>query len=241
MRMPAPNIRLVNSAVVPDLENQNVRLVNSAVVPDLEKECNHRIANHLMLLVGTAQSRAMAIGRGPKMLPSESVRELLQDIAAKIVGVAHLHRKLSEHGDRGPVDLGNYLNESCMVLVSSLGLGGRLGIVQRLDADCRVTTEQAQAIVMIANEVIMNAMKHAHPTGMPVQIHLGCRRTRLTSITVEIEDDGVGLPEGFDWKTSGGMGFALIRSLASSIGAVVTVESDSLGTTLRLEVPRSAG
>src|SRR5215469_14216721 len=153
----------------------SIRVANSAVVLDLEKECNHRIANHLMLLVGTVQRQALAIRCGPRTLTVETVNDLLRDIAGKIVSVAHLHRKLSEHAGSSDVDLGKYLIESCQVLVTSLDLAGRVGIAQHLDADCIVTAEQAQAVALIANEVIMNAVKHAHPTGMPVQVHLGCR------------------------------------------------------------------
>ena len=49
---------------------------------------------------------------------------------------------------------------------------------------------------------------------------------------MEMEDDGVGLPERFDPMTAGGMGFVLIRSLAASLGAKV-VRFDSLGSCFR--------
>jgi two-component sensor histidine kinase len=87
------------------------------------------------------------------------------------------------------------------------------------------------------NEVLMNAVKHAHPTGIPVQMRLACRRLGKTGLEIEIEDDGIGLPENFDHKSGGGVGFTLIRALANTLNATLTVESDSLGTSFRMAVP----
>jgi two-component sensor histidine kinase len=80
----------------------------------------------------------------------------------------------------------------------------------------------------------MNAVKHAHPTGIPVQITLVCDRNSQGNLAIEISDDGVGLPENFDVEKAGGVGFRLIRSLADRLRANLTVESDSLGLTFRL-------
>jgi two-component sensor histidine kinase len=54
---------------------------------------------------------------------------------------------------------------------------------------------------------------------------------------VTIRDDGVGLPEGFDPSTSGGLGLRLIRSLATQIGATAKFENVPLGMRFTLTVP----
>jgi two-component sensor histidine kinase len=124
--------------------------------------------------------------------------------------------------------------------VSSLGLSARARVVHRLDNDCAASPDQAQAIGLILSEVVMNAVKHAHPTGIPVQISISCRKLEGGALAIEIGDDGVGLPEGFDWKKGGGVGFLLIRSLAKKLGAELYVESDALGSIFMLTVPAAA-
>ncbi len=83
----------------------------------------------------------------------------------------------------------------------------------------------------------MNAVKHAHPTGVPVQITLACHRDSRGCLRIELGDDGVGLPEGFDAGKAEGVGFRLIRSLADKLDAALSIESDSLGLTFYLTLP----
>jgi len=207
---------------------------------DLLKEANHRIANHLSLVASMVQMQMSALARGPAMLPRADVLAMLHETVGKIVGIGHLHRRLAHQPHCAQIDLGNYLIESCSALVASLSLAGRVSIVQRLSTACSVTPEQAQAIGLIVGEIVMNAVKHAHPAGLSVQISLGCGRSEDGGIAIDIGDDGVGLPEGFDMTRNAGVGFKLIRSLADKLGAVLEVESDSLGLNFWLKLPAHA-
>jgi two-component sensor histidine kinase len=165
---------------------------------------------------------------------------MLQETAGKIVSVSHLHRRLAEQSHSAFVDLGDYLIGVGSALVSSLSLGHRVSLVQRLTTDGRVTPEQAQQIGLLVSEIIMNAVKHAHPTGIPVQISLGCRRDEEGRLVVEIGDDGVGLPEDFDIASNGGVGFRLIRSLVQGLRADLRIESDPLGLSFLVTLPLPA-
>lgn len=204
---------------------------------DLLREANHRISNHLTLLVGMVQTQAHAVARGPETLSREAARAMLQETAGKIVSVGHLHRRLADQPHRADINLCDYLVETCSVLVSSLSLGERISLMQRLTANCLVTPEQAQQIGLMVCEIIMNAIKHAHPTGLPVQIALGCRRESDGRLTIEIGDDGVGLPEHADSSAKGGVGFRLIHSLTQALKADLRIESDSLGLTFLVTLP----
>jgi two-component sensor histidine kinase len=215
---------------------------NSAAPPDADmlREANHRIANHLSLIVGMVHAQASGVARGPATLSREQVRELLQETAGKIVSVSHLHRHLADRNETHTIELSDYLLENATSLISSLGLGSRARVVHRLEKGCSVTPDQAQAIGLVLSEIIMNAVKHAHPSGVAVQLTVACRSLPDGTMAVEIGDDGVGLPEGFDWKSGGGTGFLLIRSLVNKLDAELYVESDSLGTIFMLTLPARA-
>jgi two-component sensor histidine kinase len=86
---------------------------------------------------------------------------------------------------------------------------------------------------------VTNAIKYAHPAGVAGQIRLACRRRSNGHLTIEISDDGVGLPEGLDPMQQGHLGFRLVRSLAKQLGAAIEFRSDSLGLFFLLDVPRS--
>ncbi|HEY5239726.1 MAG TPA: sensor histidine kinase [Rhizomicrobium sp.] len=204
---------------------------------ELLREANHRISNHLSLLASLVQTQANAVSKGPETLNRETASAILRETAGKIVSIGHLHRRLAEQPHKGDINLCDYLIEACATLVSSLALSGRANLVQRLSANCNVSPEQAQQIGLMVSEIVMNAIKHAHPTGIPVQISLGCRREENGRLTIEVSDDGVGLPEDQDPSMKGGVGFRLIRSLAQSLKADLRIESDSLGLTFLITLP----
>lgn len=203
-------------------------------------EVNHRVANHLTLLANLVQSQAGAIAKGPAQYAREQVQDILREVAGKLIGVGQLHRRLIAMRPDEVIDLGDYLIESSHALVKSLALEGRIGIVHRLDARCPAKAEQVQTVALIVGEIIMNAIKHAHPTGLPVEISIYCGRNAAKRVIVEIGDDGVGLPEKFDAHRDGGTGLRLIRQLAAMIEAELDIQSDSLGTRFALTLPEDA-
>jgi two-component sensor histidine kinase len=200
-------------------------------------EANHRIANHLTLLASMVQVQVTSVAKGPLQLTRDEVHGMLREVAGKVISVGHLHRRLADRPRTDEIDLGDYLIESCHALISSLSLQAHIGLVHRLAASCPVKPEQAQPVALIVGEIIMNAVKHAHPTGIPVEISLHCGRNAKGRLVVEVEDDGIGFPENFDPKTDGGVGFKLMRVLADSLGADLDIGSDNLGTRFRLSLP----
>jgi len=204
---------------------------------ELVREANHRIANHLSMIVGMVQIQASALSHGPDVLSRATVHAILQDMAGKILSVSHLHRKLADAPHTDEIDVAAYLVESCSAMMTTLTLNGRAGLVYHLGERCLLPAEKAQTITLMVNEIVMNAVKHAHPTGLTTQISIGCGREKDGTMFVEVFDDGVGLPENFDEKTHGGVGFRLIRGLARQIGALLKIESSSLGLLFRISLP----
>jgi len=204
---------------------------------DAQRESDHRIANHLTLLASMVQVQIGRLSKGPEMLARGEAHLVLRETVSRILSVSHLHRRLSRPVRGGEIDVSDYLLESTTDIVNSLSLQNQVRIAQRLATHCDVSAEDAQVLGLFVSEVMMNAVKHAHPTGVPVQITLVCDRDARGNLVIEIGDDGVGLPENFDVGKAEGVGFRLIRSLADKLGAALTIESDSLGLTFRLVFP----
>jgi two-component sensor histidine kinase len=69
---------------------------------------------------------------------------------------------------------------------------------------------------------------------LPVKVQLRCDTNVNGSFSFDVVDDGVGFPENFDPAIDGGLGFKLMRALASGMGAELQFEHDSLGVCARL-------
>lgn len=201
------------------------------------RESNHRIANQLAMLVCNIQRQIDSIRRGSTLLPREEASAILKEAVVKIVAVAHLHRRVADLAPDGEIDLGDLMIASVDEIVAALSLDRQVHVRRKISADCFVSAERASVLVQILCEIVMNAIKYAHPTNVPLQIDLACERTHGGAIMVEIADDGVGLPEGFDEARDGGLGLKLIRTLATRIDAALQMESNELGLSYRLELP----
>jgi PAS domain S-box-containing protein len=103
--------------------------------------------------------------------------------------------------------------------------------------DCAVTSDDAAVIGLIVGEAVTNAIKFSHPTGVPGKITVHCQQDDKGRITIEVTDDGVGLPENFDPKSDGNVGFRMMRALSERLGAALVFESTSLGLGVSLRVP----
>ena len=143
--------------------------------------------------------------------------------------------------DRSPaesvVSLGGYLQYISTAIVAALSSDHVTRLQFACDPHCVVPPERALLIGSIAVELVTNAVKYAHPTGVAGEIEVGCGQGPDGTITVEVSDDGVGLPEGLDPMKADSLGLRIVRSLAAQIGARVEFEHNALGFSCVLRTP----
>ena len=83
--------------------------------------------------------------------------------------------------------------------------------VQRHGEVGRLPADVAMPLSLVLTELVQNAVEHAFPTG-PGHIHV--RATRAAgALSLQVQDDGRGLPEAFDLATSPRLGLQIVRTL----------------------------
>jgi two-component sensor histidine kinase len=211
-----------------------------APAPEIVAEANHRIANSLTLIVSMVRMQAVSVKKNPVPMTNAEIRMLLDGIAARINTIAQLHRLLSYTAADGVISLRPHLQEITDALVGALSSPEQMARVVHTGCDCMMEMRHVQPVVLILCEIFINAMKYAHPAGVPLVMMVDCSVGADGRLALTISDDGVGLPEGYDPKQVGGMGFRVMRSLAAEIGAELQMQSTHLGLTFRLSLPASA-
>jgi two-component sensor histidine kinase len=196
------------------------------------REANQRIGSNLTLIAGLIHMQSRALRES---LTPEQARSMLGEVAARIDAIAHLHRLMST-SDAPDVDISEHLRSVCDAVVGSLG-SDDFTLTYDLQT-CRARADQAGAIALIVNELVTNAIKYSHPTGVAGVITIKCRQT-VDTLALEVSDDGVGLPENFDPETGGGMGLEMVRTLRTQLNAKIEFDHDCLGLRVRLSVPVS--
>ena len=202
---------------------------------DLVAEANHRIANSLTMLSSLVRRQAFELD-GKRQFTQSEVRRILDDLRGRVDTVGRFHRMLSGPSVDGPVEIGGYLHQLASHLVASLSSTEAITLHMTCELGCRLDPDRAFYLGLIACELVTNSIKYAHPTGVHGQIQIRCRR-EPQGIVIEISDDGVGLPEGFDIEREGGTGIELMRSLAEQIGATLAFEDGWLGFRCAIHLP----
>ena len=208
-----------------------------ALVTDPVAEAHHRIANSLALLIGSVRMQAVSIKKQGDSFSNAEVRQLLDGVTARISTVSQLHRILSLSASDGAISLKPHLHDVTDALMAAFSSSEQQVRVMHSGGDCLVEMRQVQPILLILCEIFINAMKYAHPAGVPLIMTVDCEPAADGRLVLTISDDGVGLPDGFVPEQHGGMGFKVINRLAEEIGGDLQIQSTHLGLSFRLLLP----
>ena len=91
------------------------------------------------------------------------------------------------------------------------------GITLTMDIrDISLAIDTAIPLGLIINELISNSLKYAFPDGRKGEISLAIHRQDHT-ITILFKDNGVGIPQDFDWRNAKSLGLRLVVSLVEQL------------------------
>lgn len=192
----------------------------------LNREASHRIKNSLLLVASllTLQARTL---KDP-----ESQRAITEAVA-RVSTIAQVHDQLWRQPTAAAVDLHVLLADLCMHL-----RGTAPNHVLVFEAEpVTVTSDKAIPLALLVNEIVTNAFKYAYPGGAG-EVRVTLSVPEATLISLEIADQGVGLPKGFDLAgRSGSLGMRLIANLTRQLGADLKVTSGNPGTVFSISAP----
>ncbi len=94
---------------------------------------------------------------------------------------------------------------------------------------------------LLVNEMISNAFKHAFPGPQNgsacIQV---CISEMNGTLSLIVQDNGVGLPDDFDPQTTRSLGVQVIEMLVEQMEGTVLYQSrPGAGTEVRVEIPKS--
>jgi two-component sensor histidine kinase len=201
------------------------------------RETNDQIANNLALIAGLVRLQIEQAERFPEMIQAGELRALTVGLSAHIDAVARLHPDLPLAPANGTFDACPLIRGIFAELSSAYSSSGQWTFASNFSCSSILCTTQIVSISIIITELVTNAVKYAHPSGVNGTINLDVRTGSDGDLVIEVSDDGVGLPEGFNWQASPTLGLKIVRTLAADLNARLAIESDALGTIARLHVP----
>jgi two-component sensor histidine kinase len=198
-------------------------------------ESNHRIVNHLSTILALARQEAERLEAGPDTIRRAEAAAAIRNLASKIAAVSTLHRALATNAQGVDVDLAQVLGDTLQALRELYG--DRLRVRTSIDFDGEVASRQASVLALALAEIVTNAMKYAHPSGLPVEMTVMGTMASGGRLSLEIADDGVGLPDGFDPERDSGLGMKMVCYMVESVGGHLKTTSDALGLAFSITLP----
>jgi two-component system, sensor histidine kinase PdtaS len=203
------------------------------------REIHHRVKNNLQ----TISSLLRLQGR---RLASPEAKGAIEESVRRIRSIALVHEILSRDvGDDVPfVDI----VRSLVTMVEEAMVTADRPIQVTVKGDGGVLpAAMATPLAVVLNELLQNALDHAYPARLDLeadsaQVTVHIRRDDGV-LTVAVEDDGAGLPEGFELDTSMGLGLSIVRTLVTTeLSGDIGIsrgggEGDRPGTIVTLTMP----
>jgi len=191
----------------------------------LLKEVHHRIKNNIASISGLLSLRLQSIC-------NPEAAAVLQDAIGRVDSMRILYDKLLLGKGYEDISVKNYVESLADGIVALFPDSARI-IVEKSIADFPLDAKRLFPLGLIINELITNKMKYAF-----INRESGRIRISLTLIDnrvrLVLQDDGVGLPDGFNMEKAKGFGLMLVKMLSQQLGGSFSIKKDN-GTQSTLE------
>ena len=220
------NLKLVTEIGIRlDAEKQLTKTVGEKEV--LIREVHHRVKNNLQIIISLLNLQS-------RYIEDEKSSQVIKDSQSRIRAMALVHEKLYQSTDISRINLGDYIQFLGNSLFQFYGMQGK-GIMFTTDIrDISLDIDTAIPLGLIINELISNSLKYAFPRGRKGEISLAIHRQDQT-ITILFKDNGVGIPQDFDWRNAKSLGLRLVISLVEQLSGTIELDRTS-GTTFNIVV-----
>jgi len=196
------------------LEEKNVLL----------KEIHHRVKNNMQVVSSLVALHAESLQDG-------AVREVLGGVASRVRAMALVHEKLYQSADLAQVEFAAYTESLLRYLWGAHGAAAA-GIRLTLDlAPVALPINAAVPCGLILNELVGNALKHAFRGRGEGEVTVSLGTAEDGSVQLDVRDNGIGLPPGFDWRHGRSLGLRLVLMLNGQLGGTVDVRTPPGGGT----------
>ena len=191
------------------------------------REIHHRVKNNLQVISSLLFLQSTHTS-------DPNVVSLLKESQSRVRSIALIHEKLYRSTEVSQLFFAEYVRDLVTDLFRTYGVDQKGLNVRTTVEDVSLDVDTAIPCGLIINELVSNVLKHAFPKGSAGEVVVELRPHGTHEYSLLIKDNGVGLPEGFDVRTSNSLGLKLVSDLTRQLDGFMEVESGPTGTTFRI-------
>jgi two-component sensor histidine kinase len=192
------------------------------------REIHHRVKNNLQTVAALLRLQA-------RRLTAAEGRAALDEAVQRVAAIAVVHETLSQGFDE-TVDFDQVVDQ-LRHMVTEVASHDATVTTERRGTFGTVPASVATSLAMVLTEAMQNAVVHGFGAGAG---HLTVTARRFSGrLQVTVEDDGRGLPKGFDPEASSSLGMSIMRTLVEGElnGRLVVDDGTEGGTRVSVDAP----
>jgi|GEM_PF-1668778 len=191
----------------------------------LLREVHHRIKNNIASIGGLIALRMQSVSN-PQAIA------VLKDAVSRVNSMRILYDKLLLSETYMDVPVKNYVESLADSVIALFPDSSKIKIDKRID-DFLLDTKRLFPLGIIINEILTNIMKYAFSDRKSGMIKIAL--TNVSGrVTLAIQDNGKGLPAGFDINETKGFGLMLVKMLSQQLGGSFSIKKHK-GTRCTIE------
>lgn len=192
----------------------------------LLSEVHHRVKNNLAIISGLLEMNLFQVN-------DKNTIDFIKDSQLRIKSMAGIHEKLYQSDSFTHIPFKEYsldLIETIQNSMSSIDFEPE--IITKVE-NTQLNLNYAIPCGLILNELITNSWKHAFPNRKTGTITISFYSVGK-KIHLSVEDDGVGLPDGFKYEETSSLGMTLINILSQQLEAQLSIGNTNNGFMCKL-------
>ncbi|MGB1032046.1 MAG: sensor histidine kinase, partial [Flavobacteriales bacterium] len=187
----------------------------------LLQEVHHRVKNNLQVISSILNLQS-------SFVDDEQTLEILAESQNRIKTMSYIHETLYQTSDFSSIEFTDYIKSLATNLLQSYAPKD-CEVEMRSEFDqIFLDLDQAIPCGLIMNELVSNAFKYAYRGRDKGVLNIKVKQNNK-QISLEVSDNGVGLPEGYNPSESESLGIYLVYALIEQLDAEIQVQSFNEG------------
>ena len=213
------------------IKNRNKNKLISKALDEKEvllKEIHHRVKNNLQVV-------SSLLSLQQRQTKDSNTQQALQEGRNRVKAMALIHQNLYQDNNLVGVDTQQYITKLVTNLVATYKTTNNSIQVNTNIDPLKLDVDTVIPLGLIINELISNSLKYAFVNRGSGEISVALYIANQV-LTLEVNDNGEGLPKDFSIENSDSLGYKLIRSFSQKLDAKINLESSEKGTTITLYI-----
>lgn len=173
----------------------------------LLRELYHRTKNTMQVI------RGLFILQAIEFPTNKELQQLVKNTEDRIQVISLVHQMLYKSHDLSRISIKEYTEELTSLILQSFGIyNDRISLNININ-DQYFLLDTAIPFGLILNELMTNSLRHAFPDNRKGIISINLTNDGQNKNILEYSDNGVGVPDGFDFRNQNTLGLKLIHSI----------------------------